>query len=160
MSPEIEQGYHAEIDRKAECEKAKVSFDINLLEQDEEHYRRILFSGVEVTDYELYKEFVAKLDHVEEEALRITGVIIHRMTPQQVFKSDNPYVRLGWMQYGQPMLKEGETLDQNKEYTYFMFPTERGVSIIDARRESTGLPSVETTRKIANKHWDAVWARA
>jgi hypothetical protein len=163
MSPEIALAQIAEIDGRAEVERARVRFDINLLEQNEEHYRQILnpfpLDESEDQDLVLYSKFVKQLDNLESEALRTSGVVIYRDTVTRIAKSIDKDILLGWMRFSEPYTSEDEVIDLHKEYTHFKFPTELGIQIINERRAAQGKCSVEESRKQQTRLKDKIWGR-
>lgn len=163
MSPEIKQVPIAEIDKKAEIDRARVMFDINLLEEDEEHYREILnpihLNDSDNQDLVLYTKFVEQLDHLESEVLRTSGVVIYRDTVTRIGMSIDKDILLGWMRFSEPFIKEDEVISPHKEYTHFKYPTELGIQIINNRRAAQGKCSVEQAKERQRLVHDKIWNR-
>lgn len=159
MSPEVEQAQISEIDRKAEADRARIRFDINLLEQNEERYREILLPGGpgdDDPDLALYNRFVKLLDYLEGQTVRVAGVIVHRLSPDMVRESKDTEIQLGWMTFSEPSLDKDEVLDPKKTYAYVQHPTVLGLKIIEQRRAVQGKPSIETARQRARSTWDDI----
>lgn len=162
MTPELLVSKHGEIDERADRERNKVRFIIDLIERDEEKMRDLLLSDEERAGDELsiarklFDRVSQTLEEIDREFVAPFGGRVAHFAPDSQHTLP-PAIALGWEEYKLFSEIEGDG-EPGTVYAHGIYITPDGLEIINGLRQTQGYVSAEEQRAHNRAAWEEVSA--